>query len=146
MRLMVSRTRLRSAALDALDRLAKDDPALQDLIIPMIDDPDHNVRTRAWRLAGSLKVKKALPALEARLSKEGGGSTGFVGFGAFPSRQVLENAIHELKGSGSKSSAVPSASADPAKSLTDLEKQAENLENLAKELRKKIEALKPAAK
>ncbi len=89
---------LRSTTLNALERLAKDDPALQDLIIPMIDDPDRTVRTRAWRLAGSLKVKKALDALEARLSKESSGSTGFVGFGAFPSRQVLENAIKELKG------------------------------------------------
>ena len=134
---------LRSAAMNAFDRLAKDDPALQDLIIPMIDDPDRSVRFRAWRLAGSLKVKKALPALEARLSKEGGGSTGFVGFGALPSRQVLESAINELKGAGAKSPAVPAA--DPSKSLTDLEKQAENLENLAKELRKHIEALKPSA-
>jgi len=127
--------------MNAFDRLAKDDPALQDLIIPMIDDPDRSVRFRAWRLAGSLKVKKALPALEARLSKEGGGSTGFVGFGALPSRQVLESAINELKGAGAKSPA-----ADPSKALTDLEKQAENLENLAKELRKDIEALKPSAK
>lgn len=134
---------LRSAAMNAFDRLAKDDPALQDLIIPMIDDPDRSVRFRAWRLSGSLKVKKALPALEARLSKEGGGSTGFVGFGALPSRQVLESAINELKGAGAKSPAVPVA--DPSKSLTDLEKQAENLENLAKELRKHIEALKPSA-
>jgi aminopeptidase N len=132
---------LRLAALNALDRLAKDDPALQDLIIPMIDDPDRSVRSRAWRLAGSLKVKKALPALEARLSKEDIGSTGFVGLGAFPSRQVLESAINELKGAGAKSPA-----ADPSKSLTDLEKQAENLENLAKELRKHIEALRPSAK
>ena len=78
------------------------------------------------------------------MSKEDGGSTGFVGFGAFPSRQALESAINELKGAGAKSPAVPAA--DPSKSLTDLEKQAENLENLAKELRKHIEALKPSAK
>jgi hypothetical protein len=135
---------LRSAALSALERLAKDDPALQDLIIPMIDDPDRTVRSRAWRLAGSLKVKKALPVLEARLSKERAGSTGFAGFGAFPSRQALESAINELKGAGAKSPAGPAV--DPSKSLTDLEKQVENLENLAKELRKHIEALKPPAK
>jgi aminopeptidase N len=135
---------LRSAALNALDRLARDDPALQDLIIPMIDDPDRSVRSRAWTLAGSLKVKKALPALEARLSKEDGGSTGFAGFGAFPSRQVLESAINELKGAGAKSPASPAA--DSSESLTDLEKQAEILENLAKELRKHIEALKSSAK
>jgi len=135
---------LRSAALNALDRLAKDDPALQDVIIPMIDDPDRTVRSRAWRLAGSLKVKKALPALEARLGKEGAGSSSFVGFGAFPARQALESAIDELKGAGAKSPAGPAA--DPSKSLTDLDKQAENLEKLAKELRKHIEALKPAAK
>ncbi len=135
---------LRSTALNALERLAKDDPALQDLIIPMIDDPDRTVRTRAWRLAGSLKVKKALDALEARLSKESSGSTGFVGFGAFPSRQVLENAIKELKGAGASSSKAPAA--DSSKPLSDLEKQAETLEKMAKELRQKIEALKPAAK
>ena len=134
---------LRSAALGALERLAKDDPALQDLIIPMIDDPDRNVRTRAWRLAGSLKVKKALPALEARLSKESGGSTGFVGFGAFPTHQVLESAIKELKGAGASS---PAATApDSSSSLSELEKQAENLEKLATELRKKLEVLKSPA-
>ena len=110
----------------------------------MIDDPDQNLRSRAWRLAGSLKVKKALPALEARLSKESGGSTGFAGFGAFPLRQVLESAINELKGAGAKPPAVPAA--DPSKSLNDLQKQAESLEKLAKELRQKIEAMKPAAK
>jgi aminopeptidase N len=135
---------LRSAALNALDRLAKDDPALQDLIIPMVDDPDRNVRFRAWRLAGSLKIKKALPALEARLSKEGSGSSGFVGFGAFPSRQVLEGAIKDLKETGAKP--AEGSAADRSKSMTDLEKQAENLENLVKELRKHIEALKSSTK
>jgi hypothetical protein len=135
---------LRSAALNAMDRLAKDDPALQDLIIPMIDDPDRSVRTQAWKLAGSLKVKKALPALEARLSKEGAGTTGFTGFGAFPPRRELESAINELMRAGAKTAA--DGAANPTKSQTDLEKQAENLENLAKELRKRIEALKPATK
>jgi hypothetical protein len=138
---------LRLTAIDALQLLGKDDPALQDLLIPMIEDPDRSMRMRAWRLAGALKVKKALPALEARLSKEGGGSTGFTGFGAPATRQILENAIKELKGTGDKPSASPAASsASTSKSLADLEQQAEKLESTAKELRKQIEALKPAAK
>jgi HEAT repeat protein len=147
---------LRSTALGALDRLAKEDPALQDLVIPMIDDPDRNVRFRAWYLANSLKLKKALPALEARLAQEQGGTEGFVGFGAASARPMLERAIAAIKESGGKASTSPTASSShgssatsPAtassKSVTDLEKQAEELENRVKELRKQIHALKPAA-
>ena len=40
------------------------------------------MRFRAWGLARSLKLKKALPALEARLASENFGFTGFTGFGA----------------------------------------------------------------
>ncbi len=133
---------LRSAAMSALDRLAKDDPALQDLIIPMIDDPDRTVRFRAWRLAESLKLKKALPALEARLSKESG-SLGFGGFG-LSAHQILENAVKQLKGEPARPTASGGDTA--SKPLTDLEKQAESLESLVKDLRKKIEALKTPAK
>jgi aminopeptidase N len=147
---------LRSTALGALDRLAKEDPALQDLVIPMIDDPDRNVRFRAWNLANSLKIKKALPALEARLAQEQGGTEGFVGFGAVSARPMLERAIAALKETGSKASTSPTASslhglsassptAAASKPVTDLEKQAEELENRVKELRKQIHALKPAA-
>ncbi|MGO9600539.1 MAG: M1 family aminopeptidase [Isosphaeraceae bacterium] len=131
---------LRSAALNAFERLGKEDPALQDLIVPMIDDPDHTIRRRAWSLASSLKMNRALPALEARLHKESG-STGFAGFGAFPSRQSLEQAISALKGSEASTATAPAS--DQASSMSELEKQAEDLENRAKELRKRIEAIKP---
>jgi aminopeptidase N len=128
---------LRSAAIGAFDRLAKDDPALQDLVIPMVDDPDRSVRFRAWGLASSLKLKKALPALEARLGHENFGFTGFTGFGV----RQLQEAIATLKGSGPKPPATPAANQD--KPIADLEKQAEELETKAKELRKRIEALRP---
>ena len=38
---------------------------------------------------------------------------------------------------------APAPSAEPVRVITDLEKQAEDLENRARELRKRIEALKP---
>jgi aminopeptidase N len=130
---------LRSAALTAFERLAKEDLALQELIIPMIGDPDYMIRPRAWNLASSLKMKNALPTLEARLKKESG-STGFAGFGAFPSRQLLEKAISSLK--SLEVSTVTAVASDQAASMNELEKQAEDMENRAKELRKRIEALK----
>jgi aminopeptidase N len=141
---------LRSAVIDAFERLAKDDPALQDLIIPMIDDPDRQLRFDAWRLAGSFKLKKALPALEARLASEGGTSEGFVGFGAFSPRSILENSVRAIKepAGTAGTSAPPTRQAGPAPAsspIADLEKQAEDLETRARELRKRIEALKPAA-
>jgi len=148
---------LRLTAIGAFDRLAKDDPSLQDLVIPLVDDPDRSVRFRAWSLASSLKIQKALPSLEARLKKEGGSPTGFVFFGGSPGRQILEHAVKTLKETPSKaatasSSTRPSApapaqeaapSGEPARPITDLEKQAEDLEDRARELRKRIEALKP---
>ena len=100
---------LRSTAIAAFDRLAKDDPALQDLIIPMVDDPDRTVRFRAWGLAGSLKLKKALPALEARLGQENFGFTGFAGFGV----RQLQEAIAALKEPGPKATASTAPTADP---------------------------------
>ena len=128
---------LRSAAIGAFDRLAKDDPALQDLVIPMVDDPDRSVRFRAWGLARSLNLKKAVPALEARLASENFGFTGFTGFGA----DQLRETINALKASGPKATAT---AADQAKPIADLEKQAEELEVRARDLRKRIEAMKPA--
>jgi aminopeptidase N len=127
---------LRSAALDAFDRLAKDDPALQDVVVPLVDDPDRMVRFQALRLARSLNLKKALPALEARLTHENFGFTGFSGFGA---RQVQET-INALKGGNKEATA---SGGDAAKNSFDLEKQAEELEARARDLRKRIEALRP---
>jgi aminopeptidase N len=129
---------LRSTSIAAFERLAKDDPALQDLLIPMVDDPDRSVRFRAWGLARSLNLKKALPALEARLGRENFGFAGFTGFGA----RQLQEVINALKASEPK--AATPATADQVKPVADLEKQAEELEVRARELRKRIEAMKPA--
>jgi aminopeptidase N len=129
---------LRSTSIEAFERLAKEDPALQDLVIPMVDDPDRSIRFRAWGLARSLKLKKALPALEARLGRENFGFTGFTGFGA----GQLQETINALKESDPKT--PKTATTDQARPVADLEKQAEELEVRARELRKRIEAMKPA--
>jgi aminopeptidase N len=148
---------MRSTAISALDRLAKDDPSLQELVIPLVDDPDQRVRYRAWNLASSLKIQKALPALEARLKKEPGGSRGFGFFGPARGRQILESAVNTLKQTSGKAASESSpprppasapvaasspSSVKPAGIITDLEKQAEDLENRAGELRKRIQSLK----
>ena len=39
---------LRSSAIGAFPRLAKDDPALQDILVDLVDDPDRSVRFQAW--------------------------------------------------------------------------------------------------
>jgi aminopeptidase N len=147
---------LRNAAIATFERLAKDDPALQDLIIPMIDDPDRSIRFRAWNLAGSLKMKKALSALEARLSKEAEGTSAFVGFGARPSRQVLERAIQALKGTAEKPREEEKPGDDKAsatlselrKQLEELEKQMsqiQELEKQASQIKKRLDELKPSS-
>jgi aminopeptidase N len=118
---------LRASALGAFDRLAKDDDALQDLVVSMVDDPDQYVRVRAWRLAHSLKIGKALPVLKSRLESES------FGFNAH-SRDVLKSAVDAL------SKQLPNA--DPANPLEALQKQAAELMRQAQELRKTIDALK----
>lgn len=117
---------LRASALGAFDRLAKDDDALQDLIVGMVDDPDQHVRLRAWRLAHSLKINKALPVLTARLALES------FGFNAH-AREVLQAAVNGLKAQS------PAAAPSP---LEALEKQADDLQRQAQELRKTIDAMK----
>jgi len=118
---------LRAGALGAFDRLAKDDDALQDLIVGMVDDPDQRVRQSAWRLAHALKIGKALPVLQQRLKSES------FGFNAH-AREVLQAAVDDLK-------AQTPAPATPTP-LEALEKQANDLQRQAEELRKTIEALK----
>ena len=107
-----------TAAIGAFDRLAKDDPLLHDMVIPLVDDPDRSVGFRAWSLASSLKIQKALPALEARSKKEGGGPTGFVFFGCAPGRQILEHAVNTLKETPSKATTASSWSRAPAPAQT----------------------------
>ncbi|APW62026.1 M1 family aminopeptidase [Paludisphaera borealis] len=118
---------LRTSALGAFDRLAKDDDALQDLIVGMVDDPDQHVRLRAWRLAHTLKIQKALPVLTARLGLES------FGFNAH-AREVLKAAVDALT--------KQLSSAAGTNPLEALGKQADDLERQAQELRKTIDALK----
>ena len=80
---------LRSEAVGAFGRLAKDDESLQDILIALVDDPDRSVRFRSWGVIRELKLKKAYPALKARLGQE---ATGFSGFG----RRMLEETLEAL--------------------------------------------------
>src|SRR5262249_57285351 len=64
---------LRLAAIGAFRRLAKDDPALQDVLVGLVDDPDQPVRFRTWDELRELKLTKAYPALMARIDRETGG-------------------------------------------------------------------------
>ena len=78
--------------------------------VELADDPDRSVRMRAWMMVRQLKLKKALPVLEARLGRD---HLGFAGF----TRDVLEATINELEGQESKpqeatSSRRPSAGQD----------------------------------
>ena len=88
--------------------------------------------------ARSFKLKKALPALEARLGHENFGFTGFTGFGV----RQLQEAIAALKEPATKAPASAAPTADQAKPIAELERQAEELETKARELRKRIEAMK----
>ena len=97
-----------------------------------------------------------------RLGKEEAGTEGFVGFGAFSPRPLLECRHRRPQRVGRKAARDclddfpagrrPDRKFDgkhtPAspKSVDDLEKQAEDLETRAKNLRKQIHALKPPAK
>ncbi len=80
-----------------------------------------------------LKLKKAAPAVTARLGLE---ATGFSGIG----RRMLEDTLEALKDTEPKTAG--SSSSAGARSIDELEKQAADLEKRARELREKIEALK----
>ena len=127
---------LRSTAIGAFRNLAKDDSSLQDILITLVDDPDRMVRFQAWGAVRSLKLKKAAPALTARLNQE---ATGFSGF----ARRMLEDALEALNDNDTKTAA---GSDSGAKTIESLQKQATDLEKTARELREKIEALKSRSK
>ena len=127
---------LRSAAIRAFAHLGKDDSSLQDVLITLIDDPDRSVRMQAWGAVGTLKLKKAAPALTARLGQEA------VGFSGFP-RRMLEDAIQALKDPEPAVAAGPDAA---ARTIEELQKQAADLQKTARELREKIDTLKSKAK
>ncbi len=136
-------TALRTTALGAFPRLAKDDPVLQDILVNLIDDPDASVRSQSLGAVRELKIARAVPALQARLAHE---SSGFSAF----SRRRLQETIEALQ--GPSSTAVAGGPADPARGVAELEAQAAELEVKARDLRSRIAALKkpqtagPAAK
>ena len=126
---------LRSTAIGAFGRLAKDDPHVgairsSSFATTLIA----TVRFRAWMMVRQLKLKKALPVLEARLGRD---HLGFAGF----ARDMLEATIKELKEEGSKPPSNEPAPAQ-AKTIAELEKQVGELERKASELTSQIAELK----
>jgi hypothetical protein len=93
------------------------------------------VRLLAWITVRQLKLKKALPVLEARLGRD------HLGFGGIPS-DFLEGTIKELKEAGNKperSSPAPARArsiAELTKELGELERQTGELTNQIAELRR----------
>src|SRR5262249_1523702 len=124
---------LRLAAIGAFRRLAQDDPALQDVLVGLVDDPDRSVRFRTWDEVRELKLTKAYPALKARLVRETGGFSGFAG------RRLrgLIDALIENRSAGAGASPIESA-----RTIAELEVQAAELELKARDLRSRIAALK----
>ena len=107
---------------------------LQDMLVELCDDPDRSVRMQAWMTVRQLKLKKALPVLEARLGRD---HLGFAGF----TRDLLEATIKELKAEGSKPNGNDPAPAQ-AKTVAELEKQLAELEKKTNELTSQIADLK----
>jgi aminopeptidase N len=128
---------LRSTAVGALSGLAKDDTVLQDTVIELCNDPDRSVRTQAWMTVRVLKLKKALPVLEARLGRD---HLGFAG----STRDSLEATIKELKEDGSNQPQVNKPTSPPAqaKTISEVEKQIAELERKAGELTSQIAELR----
>jgi aminopeptidase N len=129
---------MRSSAIKAFSRLAKDDPTLQDVIVDLADDNDRSVRFRAWDAVKELRIRKALPVLEARLAKDIGDFGG-------SARRVLEDTISLLKEQPAEAKNESGPTAEQAKTIAELERQAADLELKSKELRTKIAGLKPQA-
>jgi aminopeptidase N len=127
---------LRSEAVAALGRLAKDDGSLEDILVTLVDDPDRIVRFRAWSAVRELKLKKAIPALKARLGQE---STGFIGF----AKRMIEDTLEALK--ENEPQAVAAEASESSRTIAELDRQAIDLENKARELRNAIESLKSKA-
>ncbi len=154
---------LRNTAIAAFSRLAKNDPALEAVLLSLISDPIKSVRIQAWHTVGELGLKKALPALEAQLSHERDGAA----FMQSNSRQMLQSVVDSLRGPNAEPASTPGAvikkwatqlfgsfgrRADPmkppttaanlAKNIAELERQAAELESKAKELRDRVASLK----
>jgi aminopeptidase N len=128
-------TALRSVAIGAFQSLAKDDPALQDILVTLVDDPDRSIRHRVWGAVKALKVTRAYPALKAQLALETSGFSGFA-------HRMLEETLESLR--DSEPAAAGTGRANEAQTLADLERQAADLELKTKELKNRISALKGA--
>jgi aminopeptidase N len=119
---------LRTAAIQALARQAKEDPQAEKLLVALVDDPQPNVRNNAMFNILSGGFTSALPKIEQQLPKVQGRM-----------RQALEAQIEGLK----NSKKPPTPGPDPSvKEAADLERQALDLELQVKELRNRAEALK----
>jgi aminopeptidase N len=125
---------LRSTAIGTFERLAKDDPALQDILVNLVSDPHRSVRFRTWGAVRALGIKKAYPALKTQLARE---TSGFSGFAS----RMLQETLDALKDKEPQTAGA--GPADQAQPIADLERQAAEHELKAKELRSKIESLKP---
>jgi aminopeptidase N len=120
---------LRNVAVGKLATLAKDDPALESLLLDLLDD-DADSRfqtTLIFTVAGS-GLTSALPKLEKLVGKVNG-----------PIRARLQSQIDELK--KQTVAAKPAADAN-AEQVAELERQARELELQAKELRNRAEGIK----
>ncbi len=154
---------LRHTAIGSFSRLAKNDPALQDVVVSLVGDPIKSVRIQAWNTVRELGLRKALPVLEAQLVRERESG----GFMQADSRQTLQAVIDSLKGPSPKPASTPAtglgrwasqlfgalgprpepmstavAAAGLTKSIAELDRQAAELESKAKELRSRIAGLK----
>jgi aminopeptidase N len=127
---------LRSEAVAAIGRMAKDDESLQDILVTLVNDPDRSVRFRTWGVVRALKLRKAVPALKARVGLE---SIGFTSF----AQRMLEDTLEAINQNDSKSAGSGSSGSSPA--IAELDRQAIDLETKARELRSQIEALKAKA-
>ncbi len=127
---------LRTQAVFALGRMAKDDTYLQDLVVGMVGDPERSVRYSTWSIVRDLKLKKAAPALTARLNIEG---TGFNGMGL----RILKETLEALKDPATAHAVASIQAGD--KTIGELQRQAAEFEAKAKDLRAKIDALRASA-
>jgi aminopeptidase N len=128
---------MRSAAVRALTRLAKDDPALQDIVVSLVDDPDSSLRFWTLEAVRELKITRAVPMLKARLERESNGFSAFM-------RRRLQEAIDVLAQLEPATAKAP-ASGGPesaSKGVAELEAQAVELEQKARDLRSRISSLK----
>ncbi len=129
---------LRSAAVRALTRLAKDDPALQDIVVSLVDDPDSSLRFWTLEAVRELKLTRAVPKLKARLERESNG------FSAFMRRRLQEviDALAKPESTRGTTTASGGSPANPNRGVAELEAQAVELEQKARDLRSRISALK----